>query len=271
MHGKEEAFAGAIECATSARVVTAPGIDTDRLGTFTGEVERPGTMRETAIAKARLGMRATGLTLGIANEGSFGPHPSIGFIPVGIETAVFVDDEEGFICEETLVSECTNFAHLDAKPGDDLSPFLARVQFPSHALIVRSIPGHAGPPILMKGLRSVDSLTHALESLKQLGSGTVFRIETDMRAHMNPTRMNVLRDLAARFASRIATPCPACKAPGFGPAAPEAGLPCEYCGTPTALARNQISACTHCSHRTIEPRRDGRTKAPQMNCPQCNP
>ena len=57
----------------ACRVVVAAEVDTDRLGTFTGEVERPGPPRETALMKARLGQRATGLPRALASEGVFGP------------------------------------------------------------------------------------------------------------------------------------------------------------------------------------------------------
>jgi hypothetical protein len=55
------------------RVVVAAEVDTDRLGTFTDEVERPGPPRETALMKARLGQRATGLPRALASEGRSGP------------------------------------------------------------------------------------------------------------------------------------------------------------------------------------------------------
>ena len=44
--------------------------DTDVLGTFTGDVPRPGSPFETAVAKARIGMGLTGCSLGLASEGT---------------------------------------------------------------------------------------------------------------------------------------------------------------------------------------------------------
>lgn len=35
-------------------------------------------------------------------------------------------------------------------------------------------------------------------------------VETDVRAHINPTRMRVINDLADSFAKWLATPCPLC-------------------------------------------------------------
>ncbi|MEZ5786523.1 MAG: hypothetical protein R3D62_08665 [Xanthobacteraceae bacterium] len=56
MHGKEVAIAPALRERLGLIVEVAEGIDTDRLGTFTGEIPRAGTIEEAAIAKARLGM-----------------------------------------------------------------------------------------------------------------------------------------------------------------------------------------------------------------------
>ena len=60
MHGKERAVAPALLETPGLTVTVAAGIDTDRLGTFTGEIDRPGDMLETARRKARLGMETTG-------------------------------------------------------------------------------------------------------------------------------------------------------------------------------------------------------------------
>jgi hypothetical protein len=45
--------------------------------------------------------------------------------------------------------------------------------------------------------------------------GQVF-IQTDMRAHMNPTRMKVITELAEKMDNRLATLCPKCSCPGGG-------------------------------------------------------
>jgi hypothetical protein len=82
-------------------------------------------------------MAAAKLPYGLASEGSFGPDPSIPFLPIGQELLVFVDDVLNIELSEFLVVESTNFNHQVAAPGDDLTDFLRRSGFPSHALIVR--------------------------------------------------------------------------------------------------------------------------------------
>ncbi|MBM3504468.1 MAG: hypothetical protein FJX65_11400 [Alphaproteobacteria bacterium] len=53
MHGKERVFARPLRVALGLELVVPEGLDTDRLGTFSGEVERVGSPWEVAIRKAR--------------------------------------------------------------------------------------------------------------------------------------------------------------------------------------------------------------------------
>ena len=259
-HGKERAIAAPLAATTGIAVTVPDGIDTDALGTFTGEVPRRSSMREAARRKARLGMEATGLPRGIASEGSFGPHPFMPFLAMGRELLVFIDDTRGIEVVEEAVSEATNFACLDLAPGADLAGFLARVGFPHHALVLRD-----GQEIT-KGIAAPAELDRLLACCSSTA-----RLETDMRAHLNPTRMAEIGKLATALATRLATPCPACGAPGFGMLRHETGLPCEDCGTPTALVRRRVSGCTLCRHEDHAPRHDGRLAASPAECPECNP
>ncbi len=79
-HRKELALAPAFREHLQATLVV-PNLDTDALGTFSGEVPREGTALETAPRKCRLGMQAADLPRGLASEGSLGPHPLIPFLP----------------------------------------------------------------------------------------------------------------------------------------------------------------------------------------------
>ena len=53
MHGKERAIAPPLCQWFDMTISTAPGIDTDALGTFTGEIARKGTMRDSFLADVR--------------------------------------------------------------------------------------------------------------------------------------------------------------------------------------------------------------------------
>ena len=270
MHGKERAVAPAMAEALGLVVEPTAGLDTDRLGTFSGEVPRPGTMLETALAKARLGLAASGLDLALASEGSFGPHPVVPFLAGGIELLLFHDAGRGLTVHETLVADATNFAHLAVAPGEPLDPFLAKAGFPAHALIVRPNRGER-TLFLAKGLADRAALDRAVAAAAAASADGRALVETDMRAHLNPTRMGTIAELARRLAARLACLCPACAAPGWGRTDVARGLPCGLCGSPTEHVLTEIFGCAACPHREERPRRDDLREADPMHCPVCNP
>ncbi len=270
MHGKEAAVVPAF-AAMGADVVVPAGIDTDALGTFTGETERNGTMGETAVAKARLGMAASGLPVGLASEGTFGPHPAMPFLPAGMELLVLVDDTRGLVVSESLVDPCPRYDHTVLGAEDDPSAFLRSIGFPEHAAVVRPHRDTAGGLATAKGLRAHGEVVRALAEAAAASGDGLAVVQTDMRAHMNPTRMAAIARLAERLAARLSTPCPACGSPGFGQSGAETGLPCEDCATPTGLVSALLLSCPACAHGGTAPRPDGRTSADPGNCPACNP
>ena len=243
-------------------------VDTDQFGTFTGEVPRPGSMREAAIAKARAAIAANSVRLGLASEGSFGPHPAIPFLAAGREIIVLVDAETGTVISDAAVSEETNFGHCTARAGETCKDFLDRIGFPDHAVIVRPNRGE-GPAL--KGIVTGQAVAAAVNMMAGRSGDGLARIETDMRAHFNPTRMAEIGKLARRFAERLARLCPACGTPGFGPVRHQPGLPCVACDMPTALVRTVVSGCAACFHELPGPRGDGRRHASPAECPECNP
>jgi hypothetical protein len=262
-HGKEQAIAPALASQLGLELLVPDGIHTDALGSFSGEVARDLSMLETVREKARLGMRATGLTIGIASEGSFGPDPVLGIIPAACELLHFMDDTRGIEITERLASYRTNFITLEVKDGASIEAFLEQAHFPTHGLIVKS-----GSTVLHKGITRRADLDAAIAQALARGA---CRVETDMRAHFNPTRMAEIAKLAEKLAARLATPCPACQAPGFGPHAQTPGLACRDCGAPTALVRQITHRCAACDHEEQRPRPDGQTHAEPKYCPECNP
>jgi hypothetical protein len=92
---------------------------------------------------------------------------------------------------------------------------------------------------------------------------------SDMRAHMNPMRMKVLRAAGFKLAKRLQQLCPRCHAPGYGPVGARRGLPCEGCGEPTHWIDFEIDGCKVCGHATSRPRKDGRRTASRLSCKAC--
>ncbi|AGI68240.1 hypothetical protein OAN307_c26520 [Octadecabacter antarcticus 307] len=270
MHGKEQAIGPVFLANLNLIVTPANGIDTDALGTFSGEIPRCGTMLEVAVAKARIGMDISGLPFGIASEGSFGPHPLFPIMPGGFELMVFVDDERGTVIHESLVIDDTNFAHLVTAPKDSISKFLSQVGFPSHGLMVCPNLGNSAAAIV-KGIVDLPSVESAIAGAAALSGDGRARVETDMRAHLNPTRMKNLSGLATRLSDRLLHGCPSCAAPGWGRVKMIRGLPCEICDTTTESVMLEVFGCVACPHHEERPRADGLIQAESVHCPACNP
>lgn len=279
LHGKQRVIGRALHHGLGAELRHLASIDTDQLGSFCGTLQRRGTALQACLAKAELALEHGGTGLAIASEGSFGPHPAVPLLPLGLELMVFRDAERGLTIHEQLQARRTNFAQRSVAAASlasgqflpELERWLVAVGFPSHGLIVRPHGCGAGAEPLRKGIHRRLDLIEAIRSAGAVSPVGEVRLETDMRAHCNPTRMASIRQLSFRLVRRIATLCPSCQAPGWGLIASEPGLPCSWCGLPTALTRAEIHGCVRCDHRREQPRRDGRRQADPAHCSHCNP
>ncbi len=269
-HHKEEVLGPPLQAIVGVVLKVPNGLDTDLLGTFSGEIQRPGPAREVAIQKARLGMAALGLPLGLASEGSFGPHPQWMFIPADFELLAFVDADQDITIVEQVLSTQTNYAQTRAQSLAELSEFLTQTQFPSHGLVVRPDVG-IQPGLLFKGILDCPSLENAIRQCARQSENGLAYIETDMRAHMNPSRRAVLHEAAEALARRLTSYCPACHTPGWGVTGVIRGLPCEACGCETSLVRNEVYGCVRCDCSQEIARSDGMRGASPQFCPWCNP
>ena len=266
-HGKEQVIAPVLDAAFGCRVERVGGFDTDTLGTFTRDIPRAGTQREAARKKTRIGMELAGLPLGLASEGSFGPDPMTGMFAWNVELLVFIDDEHGI--EVTGVAQGkANFSHLLTTDWAAAETFARQTGFPAHYLVVR--PEREDDPRIRKGIAAWEELEAAFAwALAESANGRVF-VETDVRAHANPTRMDNIRLAAEDLAKKLCALCPACGTPGFGIVERVAGLACADCGAPTRETRAEILGCLKCAHRETRERAD-RQYADPGRCDYCNP
>jgi hypothetical protein len=251
-------------------VVTELRLDTDTLGTFSGEVEREGSALDCARRKSLWGIRESGAEFCLASEGSFGPHPYMPFLPCDREILYCVDRRHDFELHESRMTHETNYRMKSVSCLAELQEFARQARFPSHALIVRPNEWR-DKSVLFKGITSMDSLQDAFNESRRVSADGLAWVETDMRAHLNPGRMAVIAELATRMAQRLALACPACSTPGFGRLRVEKGLRCAACGTATELVQLEIFGCAKCAHQEARPRSDGQTAAEPANCPYCNP
>lgn len=216
--------------------------DTDQLGTFCGQIPRRQHQIETAIHKAQLAAKLGGTRFGLGSEGAFGPDPFIGLSAWSHELLAWWDAAQQYAVLAHSATPDTNFAHVLVHGWDAARDFAPGAGFPTHALMV----GTPARQILAKGLNESDALRAQVEAL--LAEHGAAWLETDMRAHLNPTRMAVIGQTGLKLAAKLNSHCPACARPGYAAHRPLAGAPCRQCGTATRRAKAEIWQCPACQH-----------------------
>lgn len=265
MHGKEAVIAPLLEAALGVQCIAGSGVDTDRLGTFTGEVARTLDPLAAAREKCRLAMDLYDCDLAVASEGSFGPHPSLAWLPADDELVLLVDRKNELEIWGREVSAATNYSHTDIDSGAALLDFAQRVSFPTHGVILRSTT--PGRERIIKDLTDETALLAAWERLRVMGGS--IRAETDMRAMRNPTRMQVIAQATQKLINKAMSRCPECSAPGYSITTIIHGLPCRWCGSPTRSAAGYQYRCAKCGYERTKP--SERAYEDPMYCDVCNP
>lgn len=265
MHQKEQAIAPLVEQALGLELHVPSDFDTDRFGTFTREVKRPAAQLETARLKAIAAMEQTGLSVGIASEGAFGPHPLLPYLATNRELVLLIDRDRNLELVGEYTSTETNFSHTEVNSPEAAQDFAAKAGFPNHALVVMG----KAERLIAKGITSVAELIEAVEAA--LRTDGVAHLETDMRAMHNPTRMKAIAAATQHLIQQFQQRCPQCDWPGFAIAEREPGLPCELCHAPTELTLAVMYRCRAChfTQRNLFP--NGMEAADPGQCPYCNP
>ena len=266
-HGKESLIGGMFREALGCVVVRAEGFDTDRLGTFSGEVPRPDSQLQTARRKARIGMDLLGTSLGLASEGAFVPDPFGGMLPWNIELLVWLDDERGL--EVTgLAQGPARSTQGSARTEAELLQWAQVAGFPEHQLLLRAEGAHQAA--VHKGLADEGALRSAFAAcLRESPKGSV-SVENDLRAFCNPTRQGMIVRAAQDLLQKLQSACPSCALPGFSAKERHGGLPCRACGLPTALAKSLLWRCEACGHQALKPAGHA-SHADPSRCDHCNP
>jgi len=266
-HKKEQVMIPLLEGQLGVACRVVENFDTDSLGTFTGEVERQHDALTTLRMKCLHAMEITSCDLGVASEGSFGPHPSIFLLPADDELVIFIDKKNNLeIIVRELSVEC-NFDGQEIKNEQQLADFAEKMKFPSHGIILRNAEN--GTKKIVKGIQDWDILrTTFHEVIEEFGA--VFA-ETDMRAMNNPTRMKVIGIAMEKLVEKIQSLCPQCQTPGFGITKAKAGLPCQLCGSATQSALCHEYTCTQCHYETELKFPHHKETEDPMYCNFCNP
>ena len=266
-HEKEKVMAPILEKELGVKCVVAPNLDTDAFGTFSGEIERLDDPITTARKKCLMAMDLTGCDLAIASEGSFGPHPSIYFVPADDEFLLFIDTKNNLEIITRELSVETNFNGAEIKTEEDLKEFALHANFPSHGLILRKSKDEVEN--MVKGIVDIEQLNNTFNTL--INRYEAAYVETDMRAMYNPTRMKVIEQATIKLAHKINSLCPNCETPGFGITDSTQGLPCEWCNLPTRSTLSHIYTCLKCHYKKEEKYPNGKQTEDPMYCDFCNP
>lgn len=266
-HGKESVLAPILKESIGCIVTKVEGYDTDLLGTFSRDIPRAGSQIDAARKKARIGMDLARLPLGLASEGSFGPDPFAGMFPWNVEILIWIDNESG-IEVVAMAQGKSNQAHLLTDSWEEAEAFAQQAGFPQHHLIVR--PESENDPRIRKGITNwADFQASFADALKMSENHRAY-IETDMRAHVNPTRMENIKTASEELARKLSSACPACGTPGYWIVERLEGLPCKRCGQPTREIRAEVYGCCKCAHRVTVERCDSEYADPGR-CDHCNP
>lgn len=267
MHKKEEVLAPSFSDALGVLPEVCAGLDTDQFGTFTGEVDRKLSPLDTARLKCLRAHQQTGIGLVLASEGSFGPHPEIGFIPANQELLLLIDFENDLEFKTLVTSTNTNFAGERFTDWRSIQRFAEQVSFPEHRLIIKKSKEDFSA--VVKGVGSWALLEQWCTHF--LGENESVYVETDMRALYNPTRMKVIALAAKQLIEKINHSCSACSLPGMEVSKVIPGLPCEWCGLPTRSTRSLLYECKRCSHAEEVHFPHGKKVEDPTFCNYCNP
>jgi hypothetical protein len=203
MHKKEEVIIPVLEQLGLIPVIPKY-FDTDRFGTFSGEVDRLNDPLQTARLKCKAAGEQYDCSLAISSEGSFGPHPTILFAPADDEIIVLSDLKNNLEFKARIVTTKTNFYGARMKSWQDVEKFANTALFPSHALIARKEKNTLDG--IVKGIHSWEQLNDV--ALTYLNAYGQFFLETDMRAMFNPTRMKVIEEVTLKLLRSIQRLCP---------------------------------------------------------------
>ena len=266
-HNKEIVIAPVLEEYLGVDCFVPSDFDTDAFGTFSGEIERIKDALTTVRKKCLLAMEITNCDLGIASEGSFGPHPSVFIAHADDEILIFIDKKNNLEIIVRELSLDTNFNAATVSSFQNLVDLVKTVGFPEHGIILKNTKEEV--PNVIKGIQSWELLEESYHKLSDNNSQVV--AETDMRAMHNPTRMKVIEKATQKLVNKIKSTCPQCTSPGFGVVKIKSGLLCEWCDSPTNSTKSHIYQCQKCNfeQENMFPN-DKKTEDP-MYCDRCNP
>lgn len=269
MHGKETIIGNILREELGAKPFLVPHINTDNLGTFTNEIKRKQSVIDTLLQKCALGKAAMpSCNLFIASEGSFGNHPELFFAQADEEFVLLKDFAEDRMYFGSCLSTETNYDSITSKDTDTLLAFAEKKGFPEHGLLVR-VKKNSEQTVWHKDLITWDAFKSIIQEYTQIGLEV--QIDTDMRAHRNPTRQKAIASATLELTQKLKSCCPQCQAPYYCITGAIPGLPCKQCTLPTKSILYHLKTCNLCTFQEKIMHPNGKKFEDPMYCDFCNP
>jgi len=268
MHGKEKVIVPLLE-ELGIKVIIPSTLNTDVFGTFTQDIGRTGNQLEAARAKAKAALALTGLDLAIASEGSFGADPQIPFVRSNLELILLVDTKNDLEIRGHHRSSETNINGSYVSSIKEARDLADQWGFPHHGLIVRS--SENSKRHIYKDIVTYEDLEKRLNRLLNRLFTKKMYIETDMRAHRNPTRMQNIAKATNDLVKNMQNLCPECSIPGFVVIDTKRGVPCAWCSRPTDSPTALVFKCFKCEYTEDSALPESAPTADPGQCNYCNP
>lgn len=239
-------------------------LDTDALGTFSGDIPRRGSPLEVVTRKALLGRgHGRGAWL-CASEGSV--TTNLVGIATNLEIVALVShDERVMITGEALEPDAlvTSLRVLPTTSDEEIVECAVRGVRDGLHLMVSSDDHHTA------ALGALSSIEEVLAACRAFGRDTTLHVQTDYRAHLCPPRRVVIARATLDLMKRLATSCPRCHRGGWGRADAIIGRPCADCGGATDELLGHWWRCPWCHHTDSES--IAGVDVDPSRCSWCNP
>ncbi len=268
MHGKEKVIEPLLK-EIGVNIIIPKGLNTDAFGTFTRDIDRAGNQLKAVRTKAHAALALSGLDLAIASEGSFGADPQIPFIQSNFELILLIDTKNNLEIRGHYRSTETNMNGSYVSTIEEARNLAEKCGFPNHGVIVRKSE-KSKRHIYKDIVTYADLEQRVMKLLKRLFTRKIY-IETDMRAHRNPTRMQNITKATEDLIKNMKSLCPKCNTPGFVVVDVKRGISCNLCGRPTDRPNMLVYKCLKCDFSQDSPIVDAPASVDAGECEYCNP
>lgn len=271
-HGKEKVISPLLHESFGLQIKVGKKVDTDEFGTFCGEIERPDTQYNTARLKIEKAFELyPDAEIAIASEGSFNPHPDCPFITMNTEIVLLKDKRNNLEIFGRYLSFATYIKQATISSIEEAKKIAETIGFPEYGIILKAGKNQNNMPYIIKDIRTESSMEAALLFLFSASGDGKVDMQSDMRAHYNPIRMENIRMATLDLIKNIQTRCPSCDTPGFDVTDAIKGLPCVQCHLPTNHILAYVRLCQKCGYSEKEQFPNEKKFADAMFCDYCNP